>query len=123
MRTIPQDRHNDRPACRGCMWNPNVEKACCPVISCHKGFEPEDTKATMKCWGPESQYGLSLGEYVGADLLTTRVTAFESFAALINSATNYVPSLRRDAPAAMRLADLYDRAQENRGDSRRAYRS
>jgi hypothetical protein len=57
-----------------------------------------------------------------ADSLTQTHTAFESFQAMLN-AKGYRPTLRPDIhPDLAELADLYDQAQAQRGDSRRAFR-
>jgi hypothetical protein len=63
-----------------------------------------------------------------AEELTQRWTAFDCFADLLRGSHSgptcgYRPSLRRDNPEARELADLYDAAQVERGDPRRAYRS
>ena len=55
------------------------------------------------------------------DQLTRQCTAFRTFNELINAPGNYRPSLRRDMPGALRLADYYDTAQQERGDARRAH--
>ena len=63
-----------------------------------------------------------------ADELTQRWTAFDSFADLLRGshtgpACGYRPSLRKDNRETRELADLYDAAQIERGDPRRAARS
>jgi len=76
-----------------------------------------------------------------ADQLTRRHTAFESFESLIKAPDGYRPSIQSESAGACllpcgirittrnrrqelrRLADLYDEAQRNRGDHRRAWRS
>ena len=63
-----------------------------------------------------------------ADELTTRWTAFDCFADLLRGshegpACGYRPSLNKANREAQELADLYDAAQVERGDWRRAYRS
>lgn len=76
-----------------------------------------------------------------ADQLTRRHTAFDSFEALINAGGNYRPSILSESATACilpcgewitarrrrrelrELADIYDNAQQSRGDSRRAFRS
>lgn len=76
-----------------------------------------------------------------ADQLTRRHTAFENFAALINAGGSYRPSINTESATACilpcgeritarqrcqelrELADIYDNAQQARGDSRRAFRS
>lgn len=62
-----------------------------------------------------------------ADELTKKLTAFDSFADLLNGGfhgkvTGYRPSFTKQNQDTRELADLYDRAQEARGDSRRAFR-
>lgn len=63
-----------------------------------------------------------------ADHLTATHTAFESFADLIFAGQgHYFPSLQTIGTGAetverAELADLYDQAQEARGDRRRAFR-
>jgi len=60
-----------------------------------------------------------------AEDLTKRATAFPSFRDLIEAGGNYRPTLKTsegpDSDEYM-LAELYDRAMEMRGDSRRACR-
>jgi hypothetical protein len=63
------------------------------------------------------------------DNLTANLTAFDTFANMLNAQGGYRPSLHtserntdKNAPALRRLADLYDEAQAARGDARRAYR-
>jgi hypothetical protein len=76
-----------------------------------------------------------------ADRLTRRHTAFDGFEALINARGGYRPSIRTESAGActlqggeqitsrqrrqelLRLADIYDNAQQARGDNRRAFRS
>lgn len=58
-----------------------------------------------------------------ADELTATLTAFESFNALMGAPGGYRPSLSESKPAHRKLADLYDAAQERRGDPRRAHRN
>jgi hypothetical protein len=65
-----------------------------------------------------------------ADRLTRELTAFESFEAMLSAKGNYRPTLMchpddasgRDGCRHSYLADLYDQAQQERGDPRRAYR-
>lgn len=54
--------------------------------------------------------------------LTHSLTAFNSFEDLLEAKGNYRPSMDMRYAAAVELADLYDAAQEARGDNRRAYR-
>ena len=55
---------------------------------------------------------------------TKKYTAFESFEDMINAEGGYRPSLRSESiPDLKILADFYDKAQEARGDGRRAHRS
>jgi hypothetical protein len=63
-----------------------------------------------------------------AEELTTRWTAFDSFADLLRGShtgpsCGYRPSLSKSNREAMELADLYDAAQVESGDPRRASRS
>lgn len=65
-----------------------------------------------------------------ADKLTRELTAFRSFDEMLTAPGNYRPTLMchpddfssRDGCRLMYLADLYDAAQRERGDPRRAYR-
>lgn len=58
-----------------------------------------------------------------ADELTVKLSAFESFDELINAKGGYFPSIGSNkSPERKELADLYDAAQEARGDKRRASR-
>ena len=57
-----------------------------------------------------------------ADELAFRHTAFQDFDALLNSAGGFWPSLRVSIPDVLKLADLYDAAQAERKDLRRAHR-
>ena len=57
-----------------------------------------------------------------ADELTRKHSAFRSFEELITCERNYRPSINMHEPSKRELADLYDAAQEARGDERRAYR-
>lgn len=71
---------------------------------------------------PEPVKSEPVVEIAESDRLTRSLTAFDSFAELLNAAGNYRPTIfERDADH-RRLADLYDAAQAERGDSRRAYR-
>lgn len=58
----------------------------------------------------------------GPDDLTRKLTAFLTFEGLLTAEARYRPSLYPDSPELVRLADLYDAAQEARGDPRRAFR-
>ena len=63
-----------------------------------------------------------------AEELTQRWTAFDCFADLLRGShegptCGYRPSLRSNNRETRELADLYDAAQVERGDPRRAYRS
>jgi hypothetical protein len=63
-----------------------------------------------------------------ADELTTRWTAFDSFADLLRGShagpsCGYRPSLSKSHRETIELADLYDAAQVECGDPRRAYRT
>lgn len=62
-----------------------------------------------------------------ADELTRKLSAFDSFEDLLRGShdgtvTGYRPSLTRRNADNRELADLYDQAQQMRGDKRRAYR-
>lgn len=58
-----------------------------------------------------------------ADEITRRVTALDSFQELINTEGGYTPTLFCDKVLNRVLANLYDTAQESRGDkNRRAHR-
>jgi len=66
--------------------------------------------------------------YARANELTQRWTAFDSFTDLLRGshtgpACGYKPSLRKSNPETRLLADYYDAAQVEHGDSRRSYRS
>lgn len=55
---------------------------------------------------------------------TKKYTAFESFDDMVNAEGGYRPTLRSESiPELKILADYYDKAQEAKGDNRRAYRS
>lgn len=56
------------------------------------------------------------------DLLTSSLTAFRTFADLINAEGGYRPTIRISGPQATALADAYDLCQFARGDSRTAVR-
>ena len=56
-----------------------------------------------------------------ANLLTWRLTAFNTFEALLNAKGGYRPSLSRRDPDTRILGALYDAAQQARGDDRRAF--
>lgn len=56
------------------------------------------------------------------DELTRSLTAFDSFEAMLNSYPWYRPTIYPIDYKYVRLADAYDKAQEQRGDARRAYR-
>lgn len=62
------------------------------------------------------------------DLLTAKLTAFESFDTLINAPGGYQPTLRAPSDSTIfselysLLANEYDRVQAERGDSRCAHR-
>ena len=55
------------------------------------------------------------------DQLVANNSAFSSFEELLN-APGYRPSCDMSNPAMRAIADAYDKAQEERGDERRAYR-
>jgi len=57
------------------------------------------------------------------DQLTVKHTAFPGFADLLNAGGGYRPSLgtSKSVEKTM-LADAYDKAQEQRGDDRKAFR-
>jgi len=55
---------------------------------------------------------------------TRKYTAFESFNDMVNAEGGYRPSLRSESiPDLKILADYYDKAQEAKGDRRRAHRT
>jgi len=59
------------------------------------------------------------------DTMTRRVSAFPCFEDLVTAGGNYRPSLKvSQGPESdeFRLAEIYDRVQEVRGDDRRAFR-
>ncbi|WP_300684684.1 hypothetical protein [uncultured Bilophila sp.] len=57
------------------------------------------------------------------DSLTNELTAFVSFAEMLNAEGGYRPSFYAEYdPRFRELADAYDKAQEEQGDPRRAYR-
>jgi hypothetical protein len=57
------------------------------------------------------------------DQLTVRHTAFPRFSDLINAGGGYRPSLGTSSNTEKAvLADAYDKAQELRGDGRKAFR-
>ena len=57
-----------------------------------------------------------------ADRLCSSNTGFASFQDLLDAKGSYRPSIDVREPDMLWLADYYDRAQEARGDARRAYR-
>lgn len=58
-----------------------------------------------------------------ADELTKKLTAFDTFVDMLNAKGSYRPSIGSSkSPERKELADLYDAAQEARGDKRRASR-
>lgn len=72
---------------------------------------------------------LTRAERQEADALTVTHTCFDSLADMANALGGYRPSLHTserndqgDRLPLLRLADLYDKAQAQRGDPRRAYR-
>lgn len=56
------------------------------------------------------------------DQITRQLTAFRSFQDLLDAEGNYRPSIYLQTWESWTLAEAYDRAQEGRGDPRRAYR-
>lgn len=57
------------------------------------------------------------------DAITAHVTAARTFRELVEAEGNYRPTIRLDQGFTHEaLADLYDAAQQHRGDGRRAYR-
>lgn len=56
------------------------------------------------------------------DGLTIKHTAFPNFRDMVESHPGYRPTICCDRPQLTALADAYDRAQQARGDDRRAYR-
>lgn len=56
------------------------------------------------------------------DDICANFTGFETFADLLNSFPSYRPSLDVSYRVFFKLANAYDRAMEDRGDSRRAFR-
>ncbi len=57
-----------------------------------------------------------------ANSLTKANTGFSSFDEMLNAKGSYRPSMEVSQPEMKELADLYDAAQEARGDDRRAFR-
>jgi hypothetical protein len=62
-----------------------------------------------------------------AEELTKKLTAFNTFEDMLRGSndgttTSYRPSLTKRNAETRELADLYDMAQEDRNDNRRAYR-
>lgn len=56
------------------------------------------------------------------DDICASFTGFTSFDDLLNAKGTYRPSLDVSYPVFVTLANAYDRAMEDRGDARRAYR-
>lgn len=56
------------------------------------------------------------------DALTVAHSVFDSFAALVNAAGDYRPTINCDCDERRQLAGAYDRFQRERNDSRRAHR-
>ncbi len=56
------------------------------------------------------------------DELVRELTAFRSMEELLTAKGGYFPSLSQKNAATVRLANLYDKHQEARGDKRRAFR-
>jgi hypothetical protein len=56
------------------------------------------------------------------DEICANFTGFASFDDLLNSFPTYRPSLDVSYPVFFNLANAYDRAMEDRGDARRAFR-
>jgi hypothetical protein len=56
------------------------------------------------------------------DLLTSSLTSFATFTALVNAEGGYRPTIRISGPQTTTLADAYDLYQFARGDARRAVR-
>lgn len=54
--------------------------------------------------------------------LTTKHTAFTSLLDMMDAKGSYRPSMDVREPEIKELADIYDAAQEARGDDRRAFR-
>lgn len=60
------------------------------------------------------------GDISKADALTKEHTAFGSFEELITASGNYRPVLQGNSPEQAELASMYNVAQQERGDPRRA---
>jgi len=58
---------------------------------------------------------------VELDDIVKAMSPFNSFKALINAQGNYRPTIRYRGFNSALLAKAYDKAQEKRGDTRRAY--
>lgn len=56
------------------------------------------------------------------DVIVRNLSAFKSFAELLNAEGGYFPSIDVSKPEGLALAVAYDGAQIARGDARRAYR-
>jgi hypothetical protein len=56
------------------------------------------------------------------DHITRNLSAFESFQDILDAQGGYRPSIYLVSPASWTLAEAYDKAQEERGDPRRAFR-
>jgi len=68
-----------------------------------------------------ARWELRRREYL--DKITDTRTAFNSFQELLDAPGGYFPSLRKTVAEESFLADCYDAAQTERGDSRRAFLS
>lgn len=56
------------------------------------------------------------------DVVTRDLTAFPTFAEMVNAQGGYRPTIREETALHILLANAYDKYQANRGDSRRAHR-
>lgn len=59
---------------------------------------------------------------VSLDVLTKRLTMFDTFGELLDAPGGYRPTFNPRTRTGRMLADAYDRAQQQRGDGRKAFR-
>jgi hypothetical protein len=108
-------------------------------------FDDRDLKVVMRAWGAEHGLYARPGGWIYndrsravtqgwwsawsshrhdvLDWLTRRETAFDSFRQMVEETSlTYRPTIHPTNAHRRWLADSYDRAQQMRGDARRAYR-
>jgi|SRR5215831_417165 len=106
-------------------------------------FDDRDLNTVMRAWGREHGYAGAKGGWIYhasgqsvcqgwwslwnqsrqsvLDWLTRRNTGFDTFDELVDTHTDYRPTIQPRNAETRSLAAAYDQIQKQRGDARRAY--